>query len=213
VLSIVASLFYFVVRVIYIAKGTMSPKVPTNLTVVTCPAPNQCGNETVAQLLDGRDIAIGDEIPADLLNTPQFADLNSVRRPPHVIFSGIWDFLFIRDGMLSACVSALPALAVVATCTSATAAACSHMLARAQIIHDETYSYWWSCCVLAAEIGGFILVHISQQMFTRQDTKFYPLPPEHVQKLRDVRARCASHKHALRSAALLCSALLSTAEF
>lgn len=56
-----------------------------------------------------------------------------------------------------------------------------------RVIEDETYSYWWSCVVLAAEIGGFILVHISQQMFVRQDTKFYPLPAEHVQKLRDVR--------------------------
>ena len=62
-----------------------------------------------------------------------------------------------------------------------------------QIVDDDTYSYWWSCCVLAAEIGGFILVHISQQMFVRQDTKFYPLPPEHVQKLRDVRCRSSSY--------------------
>jgi hypothetical protein len=56
-----------------------------------------------------------------------------------------------------------------------------------RVVDRETYSYWWSCIVLAAEIGGFILVHLSQQMFVRQDTKFYPLPPEHVQKLRDVR--------------------------
>jgi hypothetical protein len=58
-----------------------------------------------------------------------------------------------------------------------------------QMINDRTYSYWWSCVVLAAEVGGFILVHISQQMFKRQDTKFYPLTDEHVQRLQDVRPR------------------------
>ena len=47
--------------------------------------------------------------------------------------------------------------------------------------------------MLAAEIGGFILVHVSQQMFVRQDTEFYALPPEHVQKLSDVRC-CHLHR-------------------
>jgi hypothetical protein len=125
-LSILASLFYFVVRIIYIAQGRSAPKIPLNLTVES-----NGRNVTVQELLPpGMDI--GDELTDDLLKRPEFAGLK-------------------------------------------------------RVIDDETYSYWWSCVVLAAEIGGFILVHVSQQMFIRQDTKFYPLPPEHVQHLRDVR--------------------------
>lgn len=56
-----------------------------------------------------------------------------------------------------------------------------------RIVEDNTYSFWWSCCVLAAEIGGFILVHMSQQMFKRQDTKFFEMSPERVAQLREVR--------------------------
>lgn len=130
-LSIIASLFYFVVRIIYIAQGNSAPKIPLNFTTL-----DATGTEVqVSELLAGadQDLEIGDTLPDDLLdNDPNFADLR-------------------------------------------------------RVIDDETYSYWWSCVVLAAEIGGFILVHISQQMFVRQDTKFYPLPLEHVQKLRDVR--------------------------
>lgn len=55
-----------------------------------------------------------------------------------------------------------------------------------RIVEDNTYSFWWSCCVLAAEIGGFILVHLSQQMFCRQDTKFFEMSPERVAQLREV---------------------------
>lgn len=54
------------------------------------------------------------------------------------------------------------------------------------LMDDFTYSYWWSIVVLAAEIGGFILVHLSQQMFIRQDTKFYEMAPERVNQLREV---------------------------
>lgn len=55
-----------------------------------------------------------------------------------------------------------------------------------KIVEDNTFSYWWSCFVLAAEIGGFILVHLSQQMFKRQDTKFFEMSPERVAQLREV---------------------------
>lgn len=49
-----------------------------------------------------------------------------------------------------------------------------------------TYSYAWSTVVLLAEIGGFILVHVGQQMFTRQDTTFEPMTEAAVQKLRQI---------------------------
>jgi hypothetical protein len=55
-----------------------------------------------------------------------------------------------------------------------------------KIVDGNRYSYWWSCCVLAAEIGGFVLVHVSQQMFYRQHTVFYELPEERVVQLREV---------------------------
>lgn len=54
------------------------------------------------------------------------------------------------------------------------------------LMDDFTYSYWWSIIVLAAEIGGFILVHLSQQMFIRQDTKFFEMEPERINQLREV---------------------------
>ena len=134
-LSVLASLFYFVVRIYYIASGKMSVTVPVNQVFVT-DINGDLTNMTVRELLDetpqGQRIDIGDELPERLLEQDGFEALNNS-------------------------------------------------------INDNTYSYWWSCCVLAAEIGGFILVHISQQMFVRQDTKFYPLPPEHVAQLRDVR--------------------------
>jgi hypothetical protein len=133
-LSILASIVYFVVRIIYIAQGRSALKVPLNLTVKDF-TKNPVREVRVSELLP--DIGIGDELTDSLLNQPELADLKG-------------------------------------------------------IVGDETYSFWWSCCVLAAEIGGFILVHVSQQMFIRQDTKFYPLPPEHVQNLRDVRSCCCS---------------------
>lgn len=55
-----------------------------------------------------------------------------------------------------------------------------------ELMDAFTYSYWWSIVVLAAEIGGFILVHLSQQMFIRQDTKFYEMAPERINQLREV---------------------------
>jgi hypothetical protein len=130
-LSILASIVYFVVRIIYIAQGRSALKVPLNLTVKD----KNLKEVRVSELLP--DIGVGDELTDSLLNQRELADLK-------------------------------------------------------RIVGDETYSFWWSCCVLAAEIGGFILVHVSQQMFIRQDTKFYPLPPEHVQNLRDVRSCCCS---------------------
>jgi hypothetical protein len=56
-----------------------------------------------------------------------------------------------------------------------------------EIMATATYSWWWSLVVLAAEIGGFVLVHLSQQMFIRQDTKFYEMTPDRVQQLAKVR--------------------------
>jgi hypothetical protein len=56
-----------------------------------------------------------------------------------------------------------------------------------ELLDAFTYSYWWSIVVLAAEIGGFILVHLSQQMFIRQDTKFFEMAPERVNQLREVK--------------------------
>jgi hypothetical protein len=71
-----------------------------------------------------------------------------------------------------------------------------------QLVDDYTYSYWWSCVVLAAEIGGFVLVHLSQQMFIRQDTKFFEMAPERIQQLRDVRSRaCACVRAAMQEPA------------
>ena len=140
-LSIIASLFYFIVRIIYIAQGNSAPKLPLNLEFVDPTRPGDSVQDqivTLAELLPA-GMGVGDSLSDELLAQPQFANLRKE-------------------------------------------------------IDEDTYSYWWSCVVLLAEIGGFILVHISQQMFVRQDTKFYPLPPQHVQKLRDVRFRpvCAS---------------------
>lgn len=56
-----------------------------------------------------------------------------------------------------------------------------------EIMATHTYSWWWSLIVLAAEIGGFVLVHLSQQMFIRQDTKFYKLDDSRVKHLKQVR--------------------------
>lgn len=61
-----------------------------------------------------------------------------------------------------------------------------------EIMDTHTYSYWWSLIVLAAEIGGFVLVHLSQQMFIRQDTRFYEMSPDRVRQLKQVRP-CALH--------------------
>jgi hypothetical protein len=126
ILSILTSLFYFVIRVVYIAQGRGSVEIPLNVAVED-PITGQ--ERLVGELLP--DLAIGGKITDDMLSRPALA---SVKR----------------------------------------------------IIDEDTYSYWWSCCVLAAEIGGFILVHLSQQMFVRQDTKFYEMPPDRVAQLRNV---------------------------
>lgn len=130
-LSIIASIFYFVVRVVYIATGRASVKIPQNATFETT-IDGRRTNATLAEILP--TLSIGDELTDEILARPELSEVKS-------------------------------------------------------FIDEDTYSYWWSCCVLAAEIGGFLLVHISQQMFIRQDTKFYPMPPETVNRLREARGR------------------------
>ena len=72
-LSIIASIFYFVVRVIYISTGKKSVKIPLNTTIVFGGE-----NVTVSEALNDR-VAIGDEIPQSTLDDPAFADLRAVR--------------------------------------------------------------------------------------------------------------------------------------
>jgi hypothetical protein len=68
-----------------------------------------------------------------------------------------------------------------------------------EIMATHTYSYWWSLIVLAAEIGGFVLVHLSQQMFIRQDTKFYEMTEKNLERVTQVRmlrllnCNCVTH--------------------
>jgi hypothetical protein len=137
-LSIVASIAYFAIRIVYIAEGRFSVRIPLNV-VVDRPGG---GKDEVGDLLNEAGFDIdpyeNDEITESMLDHPLLAGVKG-------------------------------------------------------IVERSTYSYWWSCCVLAAEIGGFILVHVSQQMFVRQDTKFYEMPPERVAQLREVcPARAAS---------------------
>lgn len=44
----------------------------------------------------------------------------------------------------------------------------------------------YSTIILCAELGGFILVHVGQQMFTRQKTKFGKMPDVNVEKMKQV---------------------------
>ena len=44
----------------------------------------------------------------------------------------------------------------------------------------------YSTIILFAELGGFILVHVGQQMFTRQKTKFGKMPDVNVAKMKQV---------------------------
>jgi hypothetical protein len=44
----------------------------------------------------------------------------------------------------------------------------------------------YSTIILCAELGGFILVHVGQQMFTRQTTKFTKMPDVNVEKMKQV---------------------------
>ena len=76
-LSILASLVYFVVRVIYIATGKKSVHIPLNTTIVV-----DGDNVTVAEALNDR-VAIGEEIPESLLDRPRYSDLKAVRHLPH----------------------------------------------------------------------------------------------------------------------------------
>ena len=47
----------------------------------------------------------------------------------------------------------------------------------------------YSIIVLVAELGGFVLVHVGQQMFTRQQTQFATMTPDNVSKMAQVRPR------------------------
>lgn len=44
----------------------------------------------------------------------------------------------------------------------------------------------YSTIILCAELGGFILVHVGQQMFTRQKTKFGKMPDANAEKMKQV---------------------------
>lgn len=44
----------------------------------------------------------------------------------------------------------------------------------------------YSTIILCAELGGFILVHVGQQMFTRQKTKFTRMPDLNVERMKQV---------------------------
>lgn len=49
----------------------------------------------------------------------------------------------------------------------------------------------YSTIILCAELGGFILVHVGQQMFTKQKTKFGKMPDANVEKMKQVRTPAA----------------------
>ena len=52
----------------------------------------------------------------------------------------------------------------------------------------------YSSIVLVAELGGFVLVHVGQQMFTRQRTQFAEMTADNVSKMAQVRSRF-THSH------------------
>jgi hypothetical protein len=87
-LSVLASLTYFIVRIVYISTGSMRPKIPANQGLLWCPERSPGCNltrdgltGTVMQLLDATDnkVEINSKIGQDVLDQPEFADLNSVR--------------------------------------------------------------------------------------------------------------------------------------
>lgn len=62
-----------------------------------------------------------------------------------------------------------------------------------QAVEDQNaWAIVYSSIVLVAEFGGFILVHVGQQMFTRQKTKFAKMSPENVAKMSQVLLRCCA---------------------
>jgi hydrogenase maturation factor len=45
----------------------------------------------------------------------------------------------------------------------------------------------YSAIVLVAELGGFVLVHVGQQMFTKQKTNFAKMTTDNIAKMAKVR--------------------------
>lgn len=61
----------------------------------------------------------------------------------------------------------------------------------------------YSILVLVAELGGFVLVHLGQQMFTRQRTNFTTMTDDNVARMRTVRL-FAARVLECREQSLLC---------
>ena len=94
---------------------------------------------------------------------------------------------------------------------TAAADATDQELSRVQRQNDAAVIY--SSLVLVAELGGFVLVHLGQQMFTRQRTKFTTMTDDNVARLRTVRhgrrlrMLTPPWRAALRSQSVACPAL------
>jgi hypothetical protein len=56
-----------------------------------------------------------------------------------------------------------------------------------EIERQNNVALLYSSIVLVAEFGGFVLVHIGQQMFTRQKTKFTTMNADNVERMEHVR--------------------------
>jgi len=53
--------------------------------------------------------------------------------------------------------------------------------------NTSSFSMPWSIVVMVAELGGFILTHVGQQMFWKQDTIFKPMSTFMRNKMESVR--------------------------
>jgi hydrogenase maturation factor len=77
----------------------------------------------------------------------------------------------------------------------------------AQIERQNNVALLYSTIVLVAEFGGFVLVHVGQQMFFRQKTKFTKMNVDNVERMDHVRSRAhLSVFSFLRSLFLACDA-------
>lgn len=135
-LSILASLFYFVVRIVYIATGRPGPKIPVNLTIESGGR-----NVTVGNLLDEVVLSdpmlmpfeIGDEIPESVLNLPEFSELRQA-----------------VDDETYRCALPAPGLATNAFDRSSLPRA--HAAARSQHLHPGMRRWAWLTEALAVQL-------------------------------------------------------------
>ena len=162
ILSIIASLIYIAVRIYYIANGVLALQIPSNQPVVDT---STCGDAVGGPTGTNCNSEYCGNNP-DECGTIQASEL-LLREGTGITVDGENNVIEPED------IDAIEFKGI------------------KQLFEDFTYSYWWSIVVLAAEIGGFILVHLSQQMFIRQDTKFFEMAPERINQLREVRHICS----------------------